>query len=115
MGKSMGRGRIRGARVLRNSGTVFPDLGIAESDEKKTKFRLAVAINAVLDERGLTQKEAARLLEITQPKVSALANYRLGGFSVERLMNFLAALGREVEIVIRRSRSRRRMGIHVSA
>ena len=52
---------------------------------------------------------------INQPKISALANYRLEGFSVERLMNFLNALGHDVEIIIRRPRSRRAARIHVRA
>ena len=50
----------------------------------------------------LTQAVAAEKLGINQPKVSALANYKLDGFSVERLMTFLTALDRDVEIVIRR-------------
>jgi len=62
-----------------------------------------------------TLAEAADRLGINQPKVSALATYRLEGFSVERLMNFLNALGRDVEIVIRRPRSRQMPGIHVTA
>jgi len=60
--------------------------------------------------------EAARHLGINQPKVSALANYRLEGLSVERLMHFLNALGRDVEIVIRiKPRSRRAARTFVTA
>jgi hypothetical protein len=55
-------------------------------------------------------------LEINQPKISALANYRLEGFSVERLMYFLNALHRDVEIVIRKKpRSKRAARIVVTA
>jgi predicted XRE-type DNA-binding protein len=61
-----------------------------------------------MEARGLSQTEAARLLDINQPKISALVNYRLEGFSVERLMKFLNALDRDVEIVIRKKpRSKR--------
>jgi predicted XRE-type DNA-binding protein len=70
--------------------------------------RLAVAINQILQGRKLSQA-AARRLKVNQPKVSALSNYQLEGFSVERLMNFLTALDRDVEIVIRR-RPGTRMG-----
>ena len=103
----------RARRVLRSSGNVFADLGVAKPDDKKTKIRLAVAVNGILQERKLTQKQAGSLLRITQPKVSALANYRLSGFSVERLMNFLNALGREIQIVIREPESSRTAGIRV--
>jgi len=59
---------------------------------------------------------AARRLKINQPKISALANYRLEGFSVERLMHFLTTLDRDVEIVIRRKpRSRKGTRIQVTA
>jgi predicted XRE-type DNA-binding protein len=84
--------------------------------ERQTKVRLAFAINQILDERSLPQAEAARRLGINQPKISALSNYRLAGFSVERLMHFLNALGRDVEIVIRsKPRSRRVARIIVTA
>ena len=101
-------------RVTQSSGNVFADLGLSNADEKKTKVRLAVAINQIVEQSRLSQAAAAQRLKVNQPKVSALANYRLEGFSVERLMNFLNALGRDVEIVIRRPRSRK-AGIHVTA
>jgi predicted XRE-type DNA-binding protein len=102
--------------VTPSSGNVFADLGIADADERRTKVRLALAINRILDQRRLPQAEAARRLDINQPKVSALSNYRLAGFSVERLMHFLNALGRDVEIVIRsKPRSRRSARTFVTA
>jgi predicted XRE-type DNA-binding protein len=64
--------------------------------------RLAYALNQVLEQRQLSQAEAAKVLGVTQPKVSALRHYKLTGFSVERLMNLLTALDRDIEIVIRR-------------
>src|SRR5947209_14177928 len=102
----MANGRSKVA-VVRSSGNVFADLGLKDAAEKKTKVRLAVAINQIVEKAHLSQAAAAARLGINQPKISALANYRLEGFSVERLMNFLNALGRDVEIVIRRPRSRK--------
>ncbi len=101
--------------MVRSSSNVFRDLGLQNADEKKTKVRLAVTINQILEKARLSQARAAERLGINQPKISALANYRLEGFSVERLMRFLNVLGRDVEIVIRRPRSRRGTGIHVTA
>jgi predicted XRE-type DNA-binding protein len=102
--------------VALSSGNVFADLGVANPEEKQTKVRLAVAINQLIQERKLSQTAAARRLQVNQPKVSALSNYQLGGFSVERLMNFLTALDRDVNIVIRRKpRSRKRGRIMVTA
>ena len=79
-------------------------------------MRLTVAINQVIEHRKLSQVSAARRLKVSQPKVSALANYQLEGFSVERLMNFLTALDRDVDIVIRpKPNSRRPARIAVTA
>jgi predicted XRE-type DNA-binding protein len=111
----MANGKTK-ALVQRSSGNVFADLGLKDAADKKTKVRLAVAINEILEKERLSQTVAAKKLRINQPKISALANYRLDGFSVERLMNFLNALGCDVEIVIRRQPSTKRTpGIHVTA
>jgi predicted XRE-type DNA-binding protein len=88
--------------VVQSSGNVFADLGLPHAGEKQTRVRLAVAINQIIHARHLSQAAAVRLLDINQPKISALVNYRLEGFSVERLMHFLNALDRDVEIVIRK-------------
>jgi len=79
-------------------------------EERETRARLAGAINELLARRRFSQTEAARRLGVSQPKISALVNYRLEGFSAERLMYFLNALGCDVEIVIRMSRSQGKTG-----
>jgi len=83
------------------SGSVFADLGFPDAAELDIKVRLAVEIVRLINARRLSQVAAAHLLKINQPKVSALKNYKLDGFSVERLMTFLLALGQDVEIRIR--------------
>jgi predicted XRE-type DNA-binding protein len=115
MARRIGRPKSTDA-IVRGSGNVFADLGYPDAEERQTKLRLACAINRIIDERRLTQDQAAERLSINQPKVSALRNYKLGGFSVERLMTFLTALGRDVDIVIRRKpRSRTAARISVVA
>ena len=104
----------KGKAITRGSGNVFADLGFPDADERQTKLRLAYALNAIVDARRLTQAAAAARLGLNQPKVSALRNYRLEGFSVERLMTLLNALDRDVEIVIRkkpRSRAAARISV----
>jgi predicted XRE-type DNA-binding protein len=101
--------------IVQSSGNVFADLRLPNAVDKQTRVRLAVAINQVIRERRLSQTAAGQLLDINQPKISALANYRLEGFSVERLMSFLNALDRDVEIVIRKKpRSKRAAHIVVT-
>ena len=63
-----------------------------------------------MEERKLSQADAAKVLGVTQPKVPAFRHYKLAGFSVERLMNLLTALDQNVEIVIRRNLRSRKGG-----
>jgi len=98
--------------VTASSGNVFADLGFADAEEELAKAQLATYIRHVLKRRRLTQAAAARLMGIDQPKVSALLNGRLAGFSSERLMRLLTALGHDVEILVKakpRGRSRGRI------
>lgn len=83
-----------------SSGNVFVDLALPDSDELIAKAALAQQIASIATHRHLTQAEAARLLGTTQPKVSALLAGKLAGFSMERLIRFLNALGRDVQIVV---------------
>jgi len=87
--------------ITHGTGNVFADIGLPDASERQTKTRLAMAINEIVKSRRLRQLDTARLLGIPQPKVSALVNYRLDGFSVEKLMSFLTALDQDVEILIR--------------
>jgi predicted XRE-type DNA-binding protein len=103
-------------KIVPSSGNVFADLRLPNAEEKQTKVRLAVAINEIIRGQQLSQDAAALRLSVNQPKVSALLNYQLQGFSVERLMKFLTALDRDVEIVIHnKSRARKGGRILVSA
>jgi len=94
-------------QVVRGSGNVFADLGLPDAKELQTKLRLAYAINEIVDGRRLTQARASEVLGVPQPKISSLKNYKLEGFSVERLMTFLTSLDRDVEISIRKRTSSR--------
>ena len=104
----------RRAHVTEGSGNVFADVGIARPEEYLAKAELARQIIHALDARRVTQTEAARLLGVNQPKVSALRNGRLDGFSTERLIRFLNHLGCDVRIVVSakpRSRARARLTV----
>jgi predicted XRE-type DNA-binding protein len=104
------RNADREDEIVRGTGNVFADLGYPDAAERQAKLRLACALNQVLDQRKLTQAEAAKVLGVGQPKVSALRRYKLAGFSVERLMTLLTALDQDVEIVIRQKPRSRRDG-----
>jgi len=88
-------------KISKGSSNVFADLGFPDAPERQTKTRLAIALNELITERSLKQNAIATLLDISQPKVSAILNYRLDGFSVEKLMEFVTALNQDIEILIR--------------
>ncbi len=97
-----------------SSGNVFEDMGLQNPEERFAKAKLAAIINKIIEERGLTQKEAAKILGINQPKISALKKGRLKGFSIERLFSFLEKLDQHIEITITdRVRAKKEGGITV--
>ena len=98
-----------------SSGNVFADLGLPDAEELLAKTDLAIEIRHVIEERALTQAEAAELMGIDQPKVSALVHCKIDGFSMERLYRFLNALDRDVEIIVRpKPKSRKQAKLSVS-
>jgi predicted XRE-type DNA-binding protein len=90
------------------SGNVFADLGFPNAEEMLAKAELAQKITAIIDLRRFTQAQAANVLGVDQPKISALKRGRLSGFSLERLVRFLILLGRDVEIVVKPRRGAKR-------
>ena len=109
--------------VTQSSGNVFEDLGFPDAALELARSQLAIRITEVIEKRGLTQAQAAKLLGIDQPKISALSRGRLEGFSAERLFKFLNALEQDIDIVVRparrhevatvRVREERKSGTHV--
>jgi predicted XRE-type DNA-binding protein len=94
-------------RVKEGSGNVFADLGFANPVREELKARLTLQIYRLIKARGLTQAQAGEVLGVRQPHVSILMRGQSGSFSVERLMNFLAALGQDVQITVRSTRKPR--------
>jgi predicted XRE-type DNA-binding protein len=92
-------------RVTPSSGNVFADLGFDQPEEMLLKAELVRQISAAIKEKGLNQYQAAELLGIDQPKVSALVRGHFSGYSLERLFRYLHSLGRELEIVVKSSSS----------
>jgi predicted XRE-type DNA-binding protein len=82
------------------SGNVFADLGLPDAATRLAKAELALRISSAIAGRGLTQAQAARLLEIDQQDVAAMARGRLAEFSLERLLTLVNRLGMDIEISV---------------
>jgi predicted XRE-type DNA-binding protein len=89
----------------RSSGNVFADIGAANPEQALAKAQLARQINRIIVDRKLSQAQAAAILGVDQPRISALSKGRLSVFSLEKMMQFAARLGNEVRISIRPSRN----------
>ncbi len=92
---------IEEIQVHASSGNVFADLGRPDAEEAFARIRLAQQIAEIIERKSLSQKEAAELMGLDQPKVSALVRGKLSGFSTDRLLRFLMLLGQDVDIVVR--------------
>ena len=95
-------------KLIKISGNVFADLKLADPQTVLAKAELVHKIQTVIESAGMTQKQTAQKLGIDQPKISALLRGQTKGFSTDRLMKFLLALGRDIEIHIKKPKSTRR-------
>ncbi|MES2141464.1 MAG: helix-turn-helix transcriptional regulator [Pseudomonadota bacterium] len=99
--------------ITKSSGNVFADIGLPNADKYLAKAELARQVNHIITKRSLKQIEAAKVLGIDQPKISALSCGRLDGFSIERLIDFLNKLDRDVEIIVKKKPTRRKEHGHL--
>src|SRR5262245_15221111 len=84
-----------------SSGNVFADLGFRNSQQELLKAKLTIEIYKLLKKRGVTQREAAKMLGTTQAQISALMRCKPVSVSVGRIMEFLNLLGQDIEVTVR--------------
>lgn len=90
-------------KLRRSSGNVFRDLGFSSEEAENLRIRseMMVRLARVIDDRGLTQAEAARIFGVTQPRVSDLVRGKIDLFSIDMLVNMLAKAGLRVVFTTR--------------
>ena len=94
------------------SGNVYADLGSGDPEGMLVKAQLVAKIAEILGEHGYTQTKAADILGVPQPKLSKILRGQFRGVSERKLMDCLAKLGHDVEIVVHRASARRRVARH---
>jgi predicted XRE-type DNA-binding protein len=104
----------RGIAIQEGSANVYADLGFADAEEMLVKAQLISKISDIIRERRLTQHKAAKILGLTQPKISRLLKGQFGGVSERRLLRCLTRLGRDVQIFVKPATRRRggRLTVH---
>lgn len=91
---------IEEPRFVESSGNVFAELGLPDAGTRLAKAELARTISTAIHEGNLTQQEAAVILDIDLPKVSAITRGRLADFSMDRLLTFVNRMGMDIEITL---------------
>jgi len=95
-------------RVTPSTGNVFRDLGFSkeESEHLLVRADLLIQVQKTITLRRLTQAEAAKLLRVTQPRVSDLLRGRIDLFSTDALIDMLARLGVGVRVIVKPARAK---------
>ena len=93
-------------KVVRSSGNIFADLDLRNAEDHLVKAHIALIIRKNIERQGLSQSAAAALMGIAQPDVSKLLSGRLSGFSLERLLSLVRALGHDVEIKVKPTKTK---------
>ena len=93
-------------KITRGSGNVFKDLGFDNPEEYQAKAELALQIIQIIEDRDLTQKDAAALIGATQPDISKLKTGQLKGFTLDRLFSFLLRLNRNIQIRVTKAKGK---------
>ncbi|MCF8160937.1 MAG: helix-turn-helix domain-containing protein [Polaromonas sp.] len=101
-------------QVETGSGNVYADLGMADAQEMLVKAKLASKISDIIKRQGLTQQQAAELLAMPQPKVSLMLRGQFRGISESKMLDCLARLGRDIDIVVKPARRRTKRDAHAS-
>ena len=98
------------SRIHPSQPNIFADLGLPDAGSHFLKAQIVAEMYRLCNTRKLSQSKAGALMGISQPEVSRLFKGHFPEYSVERLMHFLTAFSRDVEIVVRPSRPKRRAG-----
>jgi predicted XRE-type DNA-binding protein len=97
--------------IAQGGGNVYSDLGMADAQEMLVKAKLASKIGDIIKQQNLTQQQAAEVLAMPQPKVSLLLRGQFRGISEAKMLECLARLGRDIDIVVKPARRRALMGV----
>lgn len=91
--------------IVESSGNIFEDLGFPDAEEAQAKSKLAIEIFLIIKAKRLTQKEAAKIMKTSQSHVSDILRGKLSNFTIDRLLRCLLALGKDVEIKIKKPKT----------
>ena len=97
-------------KITQSSGNVYADIGVAQPEAMLVKAQLAQRVGSIISARKLTQREAAEIIGVPQPKLSNILRGQFRGVSEAKLMDCLLRLGNDVQIVVKPARRKASMG-----
>lgn len=97
-------------QIEESCGNVYADLGMVDAEEMLVKAQLATKIGEIIKSRRWSQRQAAEVLGMTQPKLSNMLRGQFRGISESKMLDCLARLGRDVQIVVSPASRRRAVG-----
>ena len=89
-------------RATRGSENVFADCGFppTEAENLRIRAKMMMALTGYIQERKITQSRAARIMGVSQPRISDLVRGKIGLFTIDTLVNMVTAAGLKVEVAI---------------
>ncbi|MFC4764802.1 helix-turn-helix domain-containing protein [Dyella koreensis] len=86
------------SKITHSSGNVFADLGFSEPEATVHRMRseLMIEIEKMIQARHLTQTDAAKILQVSQSRISDLRRGKVEKFSLDMLVTFASRMGRSV-------------------
>lgn len=97
-------------KITHSSGNVYADIGVAQPEAMLAKAQLAQRVGSIIAARKLTQREAAEIIGVPQPKLSNILRGQFRGVSEAKLMDCLLRLGNDVQIVVKPARRKSSVG-----
>src|SRR5712692_1483910 len=95
-------------RATKGSENVFVDCGFppAEAENLRIRAKMMIALTGYIEERRITQSRAARIMDVAQPRISDLMRGKIGRFTIDTLVNMVAAAGLKVDVDVTAGRPR---------
>ena len=89
--------------ITESSGNVFEDLELPDAENLKLRAQLMIEIEQYIEQHGLTQREAAKRMHTTQPRINDIVQGRIEKSTIDRLVNMLAAVGHHISLSVDRA------------
>lgn len=89
--------------IIESSGNVFEDLELPDAENLKLRAQLMIEIEQYIEQHGLTQREAAKRMHTTQPRINDIVQGRIEKCTIDRLVNMLAAVSHHISLSVDRA------------